>query len=615
MYIIKNALRNVFRNKGRNILIGIITLVIAISGCLALSINQAAETAKETGLDDELISANISVDYTAIQEQLSSESESSEEGGMDMAALREAMQEYTGLTLEEMETYANSDSVEDFQYTVSVSLAAIDDGIQPYTTSENENNNSGFVDRTIEGGEITVEVPTIVEGSGGGAGGAGGPGGTGGESNFSIGSEQRTYRADDQTINFFSGNSSLSDFSITGYSGELVMSDFTDGTNTLTDGELFNFDESNNEALISESLANLNEISVGDTITLANPTAINQTYQLTVVGIYTINSTDMATSFSSSQDPVNQIYVNSLTAQSIVDDSTTNATTYQDANGEDQSTVLTASTEGNYYFNSVDNYNSFVEETQNLGLDSAYQVSSSDLTAFLESLVPLDTLSQFATIFFWIMVAIGAIILVVLNMFSIRERKYEVGVLTAIGQKKSKVAFQFILETFVITFIAIAIGTAIGAVASVPVTNTLLATMVEAQEETLATQEQNFGRSGGNDSTQLISPESSGETDSVTENITDSTADNTTDETTTDSTTTLTEDETIADTTGDTNTNQIISEENQVSQYLSEVTSATDLKVVAYLMGLGILLTIVSSLVAMIFIMRFEPLKILQNRN
>ena len=47
MYIIKNALRCIGRARGRNILIGIIALVIAISACIGLSIRQASESAKE----------------------------------------------------------------------------------------------------------------------------------------------------------------------------------------------------------------------------------------------------------------------------------------------------------------------------------------------------------------------------------------------------------------------------------------------------------------------------------------------------------------------------------------------------------------------------------------
>ena len=50
MYIIKNALLCISRSKGRNILIGIIALVIAVSACIGLSIRQAAESAKASAI-------------------------------------------------------------------------------------------------------------------------------------------------------------------------------------------------------------------------------------------------------------------------------------------------------------------------------------------------------------------------------------------------------------------------------------------------------------------------------------------------------------------------------------------------------------------------------------
>ena len=51
MYIIKNAFRCIGRSKGRNILIGIIALVIATSACIGLSIRQSAENAKASALE------------------------------------------------------------------------------------------------------------------------------------------------------------------------------------------------------------------------------------------------------------------------------------------------------------------------------------------------------------------------------------------------------------------------------------------------------------------------------------------------------------------------------------------------------------------------------------
>ena len=87
-----------------------------------------------------------------------------------------------------------------------------------------------------------------------------------------------------------------------------------------------------------------------------------------------------------------------------------------------------------------------------------------------------------ALYFLIVVFAIGGVVLVVLNIFNVRERKYEVGVLTAIGMKKFKVSLQFIFETLVVTFVFIVIGGCIGAVSSVPVTNSLLESQIEAAE-------------------------------------------------------------------------------------------------------------------------------------
>ncbi len=62
MYIVKNALRSISRSKGRNILIGIIVLAIAISACIGLSIRGAAGSAKEETLSSMSVTATISLD-------------------------------------------------------------------------------------------------------------------------------------------------------------------------------------------------------------------------------------------------------------------------------------------------------------------------------------------------------------------------------------------------------------------------------------------------------------------------------------------------------------------------------------------------------------------------
>ena len=70
MYIIRSALKCIGRSKGRNVLIGIIVLVIAISACIGLLIRQAAQSAKEETLSGMTVTATISIDRQAMMSNM-----------------------------------------------------------------------------------------------------------------------------------------------------------------------------------------------------------------------------------------------------------------------------------------------------------------------------------------------------------------------------------------------------------------------------------------------------------------------------------------------------------------------------------------------------------------
>mgnify|MGYP000057923432 FL=1 len=98
MYILKNAWRSITRSKGRNILIGIILFVIAVSACIALSIGEAAETARQDSEDQLSITGQISVNRQAMmQNQYSKEDK------------KEAMTNMEELSLDDLKSYADSD--------------------------------------------------------------------------------------------------------------------------------------------------------------------------------------------------------------------------------------------------------------------------------------------------------------------------------------------------------------------------------------------------------------------------------------------------------------------------------------------------------------------------
>jgi putative ABC transport system permease protein len=81
--------------------------------------------------------------------------------------------------------------------------------------------------------------------------------------------------------------------------------------------------------------------------------------------------------------------------------------------------------------------------------------------------------------FMIVVLVLGAIILVLLSSIAIRERKYEIGVLRAMGMKKAKVALGLWFEMIIITAFCLIIGIFAGSLAAQPISTGLLAQQEE----------------------------------------------------------------------------------------------------------------------------------------
>lgn len=511
MFIIKNALRNLYRAKGRSMLVGLIVAVIAFAACLGLSIRQAAAKARAASLADIAITAQISVDRSAMMQNNRQPGEA-----FDPSEFRQNLQQISSLTVEQLQTYAKAESVQSFYYTESISLNG--SGLNPVESSSDDSSSNQTADSGRPGGFA--------------------PGGWGNQG----------------------------DFTLVGYSSDDAMTLFKNGTCSITSGAIFAENTSQNSCVISDELAVYNNLSVGGVITLTNPNNEDETYTLTVAGIYhneqsTVTSGGLMGGFSASFDPANQIYLSYPAAQAIADASAASAVTSTDDNGRETTTALRAQVSGTYVFADAAAYAQFETQARALGLSDDYTVSSADLTQYEQSLKPLETISQTATLFLLVVLGIGAAVLVILNIFNMRERKYEVGVLTAIGMKKRKVALQFITEVLTVTLLSVILGGAVGAAVSVPVTNSLLAAQVEAQQTTQQNRQDSFGR-----------PSEMGGMQGITRN-------------------------------------------NANITYISSITQATDTTVLLQLLALGIALALAAGAGSVIFIMRYDPLKILSNRD
>ena len=51
------------------------------------------------------------------------------------------------------------------------------------------------------------------------------------------------------------------------------------------------------------------------------------------------------------------------------------------------------------------------------------------------------------------------------------------------------------------------------------------------------------------------------------------------------------------------------------ASYIDSISSATNLQVVVEMVGIGLILTVLSGCTALIFIMRYDPLRILSSRD
>ena len=513
MYILKNSLLSIIRNKGRNILIGIIILVIACASTVTLAIRNTAENLVKNYEESHDITATISFN----REQLSNNFKGGEEAQKSNI---EAFNNIESFTIDDVKNYGNSEYLKGYYYTYATSLNS--DTLTKATDS---------FEYEVEDRQTTTSTSTTTSGSSQEKG----PRDDGGE-RTTVNNNTTTVITKSKE-RFESSRNLTGDFELDGYSSYDAMEGFIDGTYTITEGEMI-LDFSGFECAISSELASLNNISVGDTITLKNPNT-DTTYDFTVTGIYKENSNtnDSNSMYSMS---ANKIITGSEVIEKLV---------------ADDSSLVTNITP-TFILNNEDAIESFTTEVKEKGLNDYYTINTNldEIESATESIRNVKT---FATTFLIITLIIAAIVLFVINMINIRERKYEIGVFRTIGVSKFKLTMQFVLETLIVSIIMLCIGAIIGSILAKPIGNMLLQNELNSSSAQSQQISDNFGK---------------GPMD-------------------------------------------IKFNGGTKVQEIDSIDAAVNITVVAQLLGIGIVLTLVSSLASMISIQRFSPLTILKERS
>lgn len=204
-----------------------------------------------------------------------------------------------------------------------------------------------------------------------------------------------------------------------------------------------------------------------------------------------------------------------------------------------------------------DSVEKFTTEIKEKGL-SEYYTLNTNVEELESATKSIENVKTFATTFLLIMLAISAVVLFVINMINIRERKYEIGVFRTIGVSKFKLTLQFALEILIVSVVMLGIGAVCGSFLAKPVGNMLLENEIQSVQEETEQISNNFGKGGPMDM-------NFGGTVNV--------------------------------------------------QTIDTINAVVDITVVAQLLGIGLALMLVSSLASMISIQRFSPLTILKERS
>jgi len=298
------------------------------------------------------------------------------------------------------------------------------------------------------------------------------------------------------------GEGTYLNFFVQGISSDKAMEDFIYGSKIITYGKVFDPSSAAYECLISEELALKNGVKVGDEITLRGCINGSKDYPVKIVGIYAENDSledynkpriNVPTPLTSNgvfsviktDVPLDEIYMSYPAVMDIINDLENDYKYFYPQTINLRMFFANPRAINDLYFDLKDvDYE--IAQTLKSGADSTQ--------AYFNQLMVIKRTTSYAMATFIISIIITIVFLVMFNAYNMRERQYEIGVLTSMGMPKKKIALQFISEILIVVFAATLIGTGIGALSSGKVSNYLTTQNIENIQEYETLLASNFGR-------------------------------------------------------------------------------------------------------------------------
>jgi putative ABC transport system permease protein len=287
--------------------------------------------------------------------------------------------------------------------------------------------------------------------------------------------EDESTQSEEESIgSMFMGGGSMRSFGMGDFSVEgIVFSDsardFMEDVSNLVDGRhITEADLNDNVVMVEQLLAEENGLTVGDSITLLSVDEEN-TFDLEVIGIYQTTDSGAVNDFGFSftaMTPYNKLYV-----------------PYTVANGLKGAEYAGTIDSAVFYMDDPVNIERFVTRAQEESTIN-FEVFALDANdrLYQQMMGPINNVASFSENIVYLVTIAGAIILGLIVMISIRERKYEMGVLLALGEKRSKLIGQFLVEIVVVAMIALGIASVTGNFVANQVGEQLLNQQLQVEE-------------------------------------------------------------------------------------------------------------------------------------
>ncbi len=210
-----------------------------------------------------------------------------------------------------------------------------------------------------------------------------------------------------------------------------------------------------NECLVSKQFAEMNNLKIGDTIQITSSYNADKAamLELTISGLFSADIYDVTASEGSASF-VNLIFTSPETL-------------------EQSDFTWYCPIEPTFYLRSTEDVAAFKQMLIDDGL-SEYMLFTDNVNELEEMTETVQKIGNFAVVLMIIILVLGGSIFLLLTFLAICERKYEIGVLRSIGMKKNKVIRGFLYETTILVMLCCIIGMTVGAIVSQPVAELMI---------------------------------------------------------------------------------------------------------------------------------------------